>query len=258
MAVNRLGTYYGWEVLDLGAYEDFDGVDVSGPGRDEDVILCRRKSTSGTQVASDTFFLGKGCSSSSSEPSSEADSVDRYRVIEAESASKTKTCLASASQASVGERYAIAVLSAEHVPTKEDPVTWAWLKLNGAAINADKDQRKNTIHMQYLFAMEMKLHTNKSLDVTPANQAQALYALTKEMGNTTNPSTGLYVVPNGTNLYVRPGSYIGRATRNAIKLSHLVCEMEPCDAHTLVAWGAAVGSCSFDGRRGAKALDQVQ
>lgn len=211
-----IGSFYGWDVLDLGSSAN----GTAGDGQDEDVIVCRRPVTSGTQASSNAFFLKKNCSSAGYEPSTPADSVGKYAVIEGSGTSDVKACLGDGETAAAGSKFRIGVVSAENVPAATDK--WQWLKLDGAAVHADSGQRKNTIEMEYQFAMEMVLHTSSETTITPVNQNTALKALTAELGNETSPKTGLYIVPNGGTYYTGPGGVIGRATNGGNSCAAMV------------------------------------
>ena len=202
-----IGGFYGWDVLDLGSA----GNGTSGPGANEDVIICRRPVTSGTQASSNAFFLKKNCAVTGGlNPANPANSNGAYVVIENSSTGRAKSCIGDGVAAPAGEQFRIGVISAENAPSASD--NWQWLKLDNAALHGDAGQRGNTIEMDYQFAMEMVLHTSSDTAITPAAQATAMQALTTELGNTTNPKTGIYVVPHGSVYYTGPGGVIGRAT----------------------------------------------
>lgn len=202
-----LGDYYGWEVVDLGAY---DTSIHAGAGSTEDVIICRRPVTSGTQASSNAYFLGKNCTAAGKEPSNDLNDTGRYEVIENSGTSDVKNCLADGQSAAAGRQFRIGVVSAENVPSASD--NWQWLKLDGVAVHGDTAQRANSVEMEYGFVIEMVMHTSTDTAITPVPQAQAMSALVSELGNDANPKTGIMVVPHGTTYYTGPGSAIGRAT----------------------------------------------
>ncbi len=201
-----IGGFYGWDVVDLGSA----GNGTSGPGANENVIICRRPVTSGTQASSNAFFLKKNCAAGGLEPANPANSNGTYQVIENSSTGNAKTCLGDGATAAAGSQFRIGIISAENVPKASD--NWQWLKLDNAALHGDAGQRANTIEMDYQFAMEMVLHTSSDTSITPAAQSVAMQALTTEVGNTSNPKNGIYVVPHGSVYYTGPGGVIGRAT----------------------------------------------
>lgn len=202
-----LGDYYGWEVLDLGAY---DTSIHAGAGSTEDTIICRRVVTSGTQASSNAYFLGKNCSVAGSEPAAELDDSGRYEVVENEGTSDVKNCLADGASAGAGRQFRIGVVSSENLPKATD--NWQWLKLDGAALNADAAQRASAVEMDYGFVMEMVMHYSTDNSITSPDQRTALDALVAELGNDTAPKAGIFVVPHGTTFYTGLGSVIGRAT----------------------------------------------
>jgi len=200
-----IGGFYGWDVVDLGAANG-----TTHAGANEKVIICRRPVTSGTQASSNAFFLKKNCMAGGLEPATPANNIGMLEVIENSSTGKAKTCLGDGATAGAGNQFRIGIISAENAPKSTD--NWQWLKLDGAALHGDAGQRANTIEMEYQFAMEMVLHTSSDTSITPAAQAVAMQALTTELGNTSNPKTGIYVVPHGSVYYTAPGGVIGRAT----------------------------------------------
>ncbi|KAA3652822.1 MAG: hypothetical protein DWQ11_09865 [Proteobacteria bacterium] len=202
-----LGDYYGWEVLDLGAY---DTSIHAGAGSTEDMIICRRPVTSGTQASSNAHFLGKNCSVAGSEPAADSDDSGRYEVIENAGTSDVKNCLADGSTAGAGRQFRIGVVSSENLPAAGDK--WQWLKLDGAPMNADAAQRASAVEMEYGFVMEMVMHYSTDNSITSPDQRTAFDALVAELGNDSAPKAGIFVVPHGTTFYTGPGSVIGRAT----------------------------------------------
>lgn len=204
-----LGDYYGWEVLDLGAY---DTSIHAGAGSTEDTIICRRPVTSGTQASSNAYFLNKNCAvaGAGKEPSADSDDSGRYEVIENAGTSDVKNCLADGASDGAGRQFRIGVVSSENLPKATD--NWQWLKLDGAALNADAAQRASAVEMEYGFVMEMVMHYSTDNSITSPDQRTALDALVAELGNDTAPKAGIFVVPHGTTFYTGSGSVIGRAT----------------------------------------------
>ncbi|MCZ4303311.1 hypothetical protein O4G98_01045 [Zoogloeaceae bacterium G21618-S1] len=206
---SNLGGYYGWEVLNLGAY---DTSIHAGVGSTEDMIICRRPVTSGTQASSNAYFLNKNCAvaGAGKEPSADSDDSGRYEVIENAGTSDVKNCLADGSTAGAGRQFRIGVVSSENLPKATD--NWQWLKLDGVALNTDAAQRASSVEMEYGLVMEMVMHYSTDNSITSPDQRTALDALVAELGNDSAPKAGIYVVPHGTTYYTGAGSVIGRST----------------------------------------------
>jgi hypothetical protein len=116
--------------------------------------LARRVPTSGSQSASNIFFLNNPCAQGEAGGSLNPTRAGTYNggkfvVTENSGTGDVKTKLTNATNAS---EFGIGVVSAENVPGSSDK--WAFVKLNGIAPNADAKQRASSINGQYTFWYE--------------------------------------------------------------------------------------------------------
>jgi hypothetical protein len=123
---------------------------VLGLSSSSAVKICRRGETSGTQAASDAFFLSNRCSLENyGTPSAATDTSATYVVVENSTTGNAKSCVGSTSA------YAVGVISAENKNVVGD--TWRYVKLDGVAIsdtNAGGLNNQNAIDMKYDFNFE--------------------------------------------------------------------------------------------------------
>jgi len=133
---------------------------------------CRRPISSGTQVASDMFFLSNPCQRNAYPSFGQLSSRAagnfgaNLTIIEASSTADAISCLNNADPAVAGQEQAIGVVSLENVPSGG----WKFIKLDGVSPNfyatdpdgagalkrgdPDPSQRRNVILGHYLFAYE--------------------------------------------------------------------------------------------------------
>lgn len=116
--------------------------------------LARRVNTSGSQSASNLFFLNKPCAQGEAGGSLNPAPAGSYNggkfvVTENSGTGDVKTKLTAATNA--GE-FGIGVVSMENVPGTSDK--WAYVKLNGIAPNSDAFQRATSLGGDYTFWYE--------------------------------------------------------------------------------------------------------
>jgi len=137
------------------------------PGLAQPVYLCRRVDTSGTQAASNVYFLRNPCGRgpatfgervAASQANDEVPGA--FEIDELASTGNVKSCL------SVAGRYAVGVISGENLRTGGTDDDWFWLKLGGTAINEDAFHRASAVQGRYDFAYEIVLHLHDSLSQT--------------------------------------------------------------------------------------------
>lgn len=145
-------------VVNVGNKDFMSAAAFGGTGK---LNLVRRTPTSGTQSASNAFFLGKPCVAGDAGGALEPTRVGTYNagnfvVTEQSGTSGVKTALNTATGA--GE-YAIGVMSAENTPSPTATADrWAFVKLNGVSPNlADSFQRQTAIDGSYTMWYEMEL-----------------------------------------------------------------------------------------------------
>ena len=160
-------TQYAAIVSTVGNYVNASNL-TGVPGK---LFSCRRTNTSGTQAASDIFFLDNPCKKLASplfgmlQPRG-AGTYANLTVIENSTTADQIGCLQDADPATVGQEQAIGVVSLENVPN----VGWRFIKLDGVSPNfyatdpdgagvlkrgdPDATQRRNVILGHYLFAFE--------------------------------------------------------------------------------------------------------
>ncbi len=156
-------------------------------------VVCRRPDTSGTQASSNAYFLnrpcGRGPSTFGERPLQGVINTTNYQVIENSGSGNVRTCLTQAGVAAIG------VLSGENAPGANQ---YAFIKLDGVAINEDDKNKISAIQGRYDFAYELVLHRNAQTSVTPAAVSAVLTAVVGELGNpATGDLTGLFQVPTG-------------------------------------------------------------
>ena len=153
--------------------------------------LARRVNTSGSQSASNAFFLGKPCAQGEAGGSLNPTAAGSYNsgkfvVTENSGTGDVKTKLTAATTA--GE-FGIGVVSMENVPGSSDK--WAFAKLNGIAPNSDAMQRASAVDGDYPFWYETVAFTA----ATASPEATDLIgAVNASLGNPTiSDLTGLFV-----------------------------------------------------------------
>lgn len=179
------------------------------PGSTQAVTLCRRVASSGTQAASNAFFLNTPCGRGpltfgERVPAGAADSAPPgYTVVENSGSSDVRSCINSSTT------FGIGVLSGENTPVAGTD-RYAFVKLGGVAINEDAKNRQSAVDGRYEFAFELVLHTNKSTSVTPAVPAQLLKTMASNLGDPSLADlTGMFQVSAGG----FTGPTVSRATR---------------------------------------------
>ena len=166
------------------------------------VNLCRRVATSGTQAASNAFFLGKGCSSAAFEPSGAGDQVvGVFNIVENSGSSNVATCLSNASN------FAIGVISAENALAT---TTWKFVKLDGVAVWDGVKARQNTIDQKYGFAFEFQTATRSSASAPSQGLIAALGTAIADPLVT--DLTGIFIVPGAAGLNADAPSKIAKAS----------------------------------------------
>jgi hypothetical protein len=189
----------------VGSADPWKVVGVSAPT--ENVNLCRRVPTSGTQAASNLYFLGTNCTSSHplTQPSTFNDAAGKYFVQENSGTADVLNCVNLGTKTgtpttvgSVSGNFRIGVVSLENKPSST--ASWNFLKLNGVSPTEDALQRASTIEGRYDFAFDSAMHTDGVL--TPANSAAYLGGLALTLGGDPSDAgtvdvTGVYISPLG-------------------------------------------------------------
>ncbi|MEC5386785.1 hypothetical protein VVD49_13705 [Uliginosibacterium sp. H3] len=149
------------------------------------VNICRRVSTSGTQAASNNYFLGKGCSFGGQDPSSLADSsAGVYNVSEGSGTGNAVTCLSDATN------FAIGVLSAENASASS---VWRFVKLDGVPVYDGVKARQTSIDQKYDFSYEFVYVTRNSASAVEKSLLAALGTAVSDP--TITDLVGIYVAP---------------------------------------------------------------
>ena len=109
--------------------------------------------------------------------------------------------------------YRIGILSSENNPDPTDK--FAFIKLDGTAVNEDALNRQTAIDGKYAFAYELALHTNVSTTITPT-AVQALYdQIGVDLGNPTISNLrGVYALRGGAFAQTTFPTQIGKGLRS--------------------------------------------
>lgn len=147
------------------------------------LTLCRRVDTSGTQAASNQYFMntltGIGPNGGNLTPIGAAfPATSTFAVNEGASTSNTRSCLGSATA------YAVGVLSAENAPKTTD--LYRYVKLNGVAIGDAVKNKAAAVLGNYDFAYQSFTYCAAGV-----GSCAVLDAINNTLGDLTN-STGLY------------------------------------------------------------------
>ncbi|MEW5789142.1 MAG: hypothetical protein AB1899_14945 [Pseudomonadota bacterium] len=181
-------------------------------GAGQEVKLCRRVVTSGTQASSNAFFMDSPCNRAAATggelfPASAADSGSPFIVVENSGTSDVKKCIDAANTSAT--QMAIGVVSLENDPlaeTQTDRNDYRFVKLDGVSpenwgglTGDDGLARQNALDGSYGFAMELTYFVAGSGSVLGAASdlgAEALGALSTSFGNpdVTN-LRGIYITP---------------------------------------------------------------
>ncbi|GAA5163594.1 hypothetical protein [Viridibacterium curvum] len=158
------------------------------------VNLCRRVATSGTQAASNAFFLGKGCSVGSVEPSGAAENNPGvFNIVENSGSSNVATCLYDSAAADKETKFAIGVISAENAAAT---TAWRFVKLDGVSLFegvAGGKARQNAIDMKYAFHFEFQTVTRNSASAAAQGLIAALGSAISDP--TLTDLTGITIAP---------------------------------------------------------------
>jgi len=160
-----------------GSIGDWTPILGSNPGR---VCIARRPDTSGTQAASNAFFLQNPCAdgvgAARIPTTSDNNITGAYEVVAHAGTGNVKTALTNASNSSsANDRFAIGIMSAEN-NWREDPAASAgyrYLRLDGVHPEAGDilNARVTAANGQYKFHMEMKDFVRADYAGRPAKTA---------------------------------------------------------------------------------------
>lgn len=188
-----------------------------------DIQVQRRVGTSGTQSASNAFFLNTPCASGapggglSPAGNNAAGSVfynsNNVEIVSNAGSGDVKAKLTSATDAG---KYAIGVLSLENVPSSSEK--FAYVKLNGVSPNIDAKQRQTAIAGDYEFWYEL-VAFKAGANGSPEGEA-LIDATTFALGDPAiTDLTGLFVTPAAgyTGSNVSKGYKNGNACSPAIQ-----------------------------------------
>ena len=147
------------------------------------LTLCRRVDSSGTQAASNQYFLntmtGIGPNGGASTPISAAfPATASFAVNEGATTGAARTCLGSTTA------YAIGVLSAENAPKTSD--TYRYVKLGGVAIGDTLKNKAAAVNGAYDFAFQSFTYCAAGV-----GSCATMDAINNTLGDLTNV-TGLY------------------------------------------------------------------
>jgi hypothetical protein len=175
-------------------------------------VVCRRPDTSGTQASSNAYFLNRPCGRGpltfGERPLQGTINTANYQVIENSGSGNVRTCLTQAGVASIG------VLSGENVPGANQ---YAFIKLDGVAINEDAKNKISAIQGRYDFAYELVLHRNAQTTVTPAAASLVLNEVIDALGNpTTGDLTGLFQVPSSGFTHAANPTRVSKGSRGGL------------------------------------------
>lgn len=175
---------------------------VLGLADAQPVNLCRRVATSGTQAASNAFFLGKGCSVAAFEPTAASDSNPGvFNIVENSGSSNVATCLSNASN------FAIGVISAENAAAS---TTWKFVKLDGVALWDGVKARQNAIDQKYAFAFEFVTATRNSASAAEQGLIAALGTAIADPAVT--DLTGIMIAPGAAGINADAPTKIAKGT----------------------------------------------
>ncbi|MEQ1592639.1 MAG: hypothetical protein ABL892_09650 [Thiobacillaceae bacterium] len=179
-------------------------------GATNNMNLCRRGLTSGTQAGMDVYFLNSPCANAKPTfgqlgASLDADSAGTFKVIENAGTGDVKTCLNAHDQdlvnaavkadGTAADEFAIGIMSLENTPGASDH--WHFVKLDGVTPTPDASQRQTVIDGQYNYAFESVFvyrNDNTSANKNFMNKFVAL------MGNPAKVAalTGIFNVPGAS------------------------------------------------------------
>jgi len=154
-----------------------------GAGETNKLTLCRRVDTSGTQAASNQYFLntmtGNGPNGGNLTPIGAAfPATGTFSVFEGSTSGNVRSCLGSTTA------YAIGVLSAENAPKTSD--TYRYVKLGGVAIGDTLKNKAAAVNGAYDFAFQSFTYCAAGV-----GSCATLDAINNTLGDLTNV-TGLY------------------------------------------------------------------
>lgn len=191
----------------------------------QQLTVCRRPATSGTQASSNQFFLENPCASGSltfgSRNVATQGALGNIQYIQANGSADVRTCLNNAtsivtdvsSPQTSNSVYRIGVMSGENQPDPGDG--FSFIKIDGVAINEDAQNRQTLIDGKYNFGYELVLHTNKNAAVTPAFATALLTDIGVDMGNPTQSNLrGLFQLKTAAFPQTTFPTQVAKGTRN--------------------------------------------
>ena len=218
---------------------------LGAAGAGQAVNLCRRVKTSGTQAASDTYFLSNPCANANPTfgllaPAEISDSAaGAFHVSENSSTGNVKNCLnyhnngfdntttvanafISNTEATEG-KFAIGVVSLENLPAAgTGPIVsgpasavaagdkWKFVKLSNVSPNVDANQRQTAIDGKYDFAFEFEALWRNDIG---AARIAFMNALVNELASPTGVNLrGIYTVPGAFDNATFP-TQVGKGSR---------------------------------------------
>lgn len=192
---------------------------ILGTETGEKVIIQRRMDTSGTQAASNVFFLGNPCVGSRAWSPANA-TIGNYLVYLNSGSSDVKSSITAASNGAAGSRYAIGVLSLENDWRLENSTYngYRYIKVDGSHPETDDINyaRKTAISGTYLFHIEMQSFVANS---APAGfQKNMIGTIVNALKNPTTAadcasfSRGLTLNPETGNTTCTPGEVKAKFT----------------------------------------------
>lgn len=189
------------------------------PTATNNMNLCRRVNTSGTQASMEVFFLNNPCSNASPTyglvaAATAADTAGTFQVYEAPGTGDVKTCLNAHNQnlvnATVGadgtaaDEYAIGIMSLENNPGGSD--YWHFVKLDGVTPTPDANNRQTVVDGQYNFAFESVFVYRNDAATNSTAQKNFMNKFVGLMGNPAkvNPLVGVFSVPGASSYTAYP------------------------------------------------------
>jgi hypothetical protein len=201
------------------------------------LATCLRPATSGTKASTVQYFLSNPCARGPATfgqrtPAAQG-SLGAVQTVFSSGTSDARSCLNNAAtvptdafgtgttaSTTVGATYRIGILSAENQPDPTIPDTFAFIKLDGVAVNddnavtANSNQRQSYLDTRYSFAYESVLFDNPT---DFPNSSLLLRAINTDLGNPNLPGInalkGIYQLPGGGFTNAGFPTQVSRTTR---------------------------------------------
>ena len=186
--------------------------------RTNNMVLCRRVDTSGTQAGMEAYFLNNPCANANPTfgelgAARQTDTAGSFKVYEAPGTGDVIACLnahnddtvdaARLADGTAVDEYAIGIMSLENYYGHDAVDHWKFVKLDGVTPNPDSAQRQTVIDGKYNYAFESVFAYRNDNDTAHKNFMNKFVAL---MGNPAkvNPLVGIFSVPGASDYFTFP------------------------------------------------------